>query len=193
MYYRSEHIVAMARMAEGFVEIPKGYWLAPIRTNLKDQKPNEFNDVVHLMHGEKKVMSTTCTTVPGLPALKGGYKKYNSKGAAVVCANVWMYDSFQYGLHRGRMKALRAVKAIFTTRDGNLNNKAEEYGNRQLGMWATNFHASTYKYLDKLVRKWIGHWSYGCIVCNNRQEYNKIIETVGKDPISMVIIPEFSV
>jgi hypothetical protein len=146
------------------------------------------------MHGRKLITSTTCTTTPGLPALQGGFKKYNSQGAAVVCANVWMYNAFSYGLHSGKMRCLREVKPILTTRDGNMNSVAEEYGKRHLGMWYTNFHAASYKYLDTIVRKWIGHWSYGCIVCNNRVEYDKIIDlTMSQKGVSMIILNEFSV
>ena len=145
------------------------------------------------MHGEELLMTTTGTTVPGLPALKGGFKKYNSKGAAVVCANIWMYDSFQRGYHAGRMLALRMIRKVWSTRDGNLNSVAEEYGKKYFANTACNFHAADWKVVSKLVRFLIGHWSYGCIVCNNRQEYNKILELVGSDPVSMVIIPEFGV
>jgi len=175
----------------GFKVIPEDYWLAPIRAY--DQKPNEFNCTVNLMKGETLVMTTTGTTVPGLPALKGGFKKFNSKGAAVVCANIWMYKTFKKGLHAGLMKSLRMIRKVWSTRDGNMNDTAEEYGKKTLANIACNFHAADWNYASKMVRFLIGHWSYGCIVCNNRQEYNKILEIVGDQEVSMVIIPEFSI
>lgn len=194
MYYSVENILEMASRAEGFTGFPKGYWLAPIRKNLTDQKSNEFNDVVNLMHHKTLVMQTTCTTVPGLPALKGGFRRYNNKGAAVVCSQIWMHGAFKYGLHAYRMKALRMIKAVWSTRDGNYDNKAEEYGKKTWGNVACNFHASTWSYKSKVVRFLIGHWSYGCIVCNNRQEYNEIIKLCKpQGSISMIILNEFSV
>ena len=194
MIYTDEQLITKAVTAEGFISIPQDYWVLCIRKNLDDQKPNEFNDIAYLMHGGKAVFWTTCTTVPGLPALKGGYKKYNNKGAAVLKANIWMNDCFNGGLHSGRMKALRQVKPVYTYRDGDGDSKAEQLGKPILGMWYTNFHASTYKWADTIIRKWIGHWSYGCMVCNNRQDYNKIIEsTYNQSSVSILILDEFSV
>jgi len=194
MNYTADEIIEMAKRAEGYKGIPEDYWLAPIRRSQDEQKPDEFNDRVYLMKWHEIVMDTTCTTTPGLPALKGGFKKYNAKGAAVVCANIWMYKAFKYGLHSGKMRCLREVKNIFTTRDGDLDAIAEEQGPRYWGMWNTNFHAASYKYLDTLIRKWIGAWSYGCIVCNNRVEYDKIIDLCkDQDGVSMIILNEFSI
>lgn len=194
MYYTEKEIVAMAKRADGYNGIPEDYWLAPIRSNAEERKANEFACVANLMHGKKLIMSTTCTTVPGRPALLGGFRKYNSKGAAVVCSNTWMYDSFKYGLHVGRMAALRMIKKVWSTRDGNLNSTAEQYGKRYFQNVACNFHAATWNKWDKVVRLLIGHWSYGCVVCNNRQEYNEIIaKCKDQGPVSMVIIDEFSV
>lgn len=194
MYYSAEQLVEIAKRAKRFTHIPDNYWINIIRRNQADQKADEFNDVANLMHGEKLIMTTTCTSTPGLPALLGGFKKYNKAGAAVVCANIWMYDAFNYGLHNGKMPCLRQVKNIWTTRDGDMNKIAEEQGEKTFGMWNTNFHAATYKYLDTLLRKWIGLWSFGCIVCNYRPEYNKIIElTKPQKGVSIVVIPEFSI
>ena len=92
------------------------------------------------------------------------------------------------------MKALRMVKKVCNTRDGNYNSTAEEYGKEYFSNVACNFHAADWKWASKIVRFFIGPWSYGCIVCNNRKEYNEIIElTKDQDFVSMVIIPEFSV
>lgn len=194
MIYSAKEIIERAKQVEGYTHIPKDYWLAPIRVEQSKQKPNEFNDIANLMHNDKLVMTTTCTTTPGLPALKGGFKKYNSKGAAVVCADLWMYDSFAYGLHSGRMPALREVKNIWVTRDGDLDSLAEEQGQRYYGMWNTNFHAATYNFADTLLRKIIGAWSYGCMVCNYRPEYNKIIELCKpQKSVSIVVLNEFPV
>lgn len=194
MIYQDKHLIEKAKQSEGFKEIPKGYWILCIRKNLDDQKPNEFNDICYLMQGDFSVFWTTCTTVPGLPALKGGFRKYNNKGAAVLKANIWMNNAFKGGLHSGRMKALRQVEPVYTYRDGDNDSKAEQLGKPILGMWYTNFHASTYKWADKIIRKFIGHWSYGCMVCNNRQDYNKIIEKTYSQPrTTILILDEFSV
>jgi len=197
MYYSAEQLITMAKRAEGFTHIPTDYWNLYVRKNLDDQKPNEFNDVHYLMKGEEIVMDQTCTTVPGLPALKGGYKKYNKHGAAIIASNIWMYDAFKSGLHNGKMKCLRQVKPIFIYRDGDMDNKPEQIGPRVKGKWATNIHSVTYNLaynaIKKLVLKLIGEWSYGCLVHNNVAGYVHFLDIVGDQEISTLILDEFSV
>ena len=194
MYYSAEHLVAKAKQVEDYKSIPEEYWICCIRVNEADQKPNEFNDTLHLMKGEQLVMTTTCTTTPGLPALRGGFKKYNKAGAAVVKSDIWMNEAFAPGLHNSRMKALRQVKDIFAHRDNDMDDIAEELGVAKKGMWHTNIHAATYDFLSKLRKLFIKGWSYGCIVCNYMPEYKKMIELTEKQKtISVVVLNEFSV
>ena len=146
MYYTESQIIQKVKQLEGYQGIPQEYWLCFIRINEADQKPNEFNDVVYLMKGQKIVLTSTCTTTPGLPALRGGFRKYNKAGAAVLKANIWMNKSFSSGLHNGRMKCLRQVKDLYAYRDNDLDDVAEQLGKPTLGMWHTNIHAATYDF-----------------------------------------------
>jgi len=194
MYYTAKQIIEQSKRAKGFTNVPKDYWWVAIRSNEVDRSVNEFCCVFNLMRGKEIVKTTTCTTVPGLPALKGGFKRYNSKGAGVVCADIWMYDTFQNGLHSSRVKALRMVKPVWSTRDGNYNNVAEEYGNRTWGNILANVHPATFNIWSKLKRFFIGHWSYACIVLNNTPEAKEIIETTeDQDFVTGIILNEFSV
>lgn len=194
MYYTGEQIVERSKQIEGFKGIPQNYWLAFIRRNLDDQKPNEFNDVANLMFGEQLVFSTTCTTVPGLPALKGGYKKYNKKGACVLKSDVWMYETFGYGLHNGRMECLREILPVWSYRDGDENEFAAQLGDATFGYVATNIHAATYNiWLDPII-KLIGHWSYGCIVWNVMKTYREMIRLCKPQKrVSAIILNEFPI
>ena len=194
MYYTAEEIIEIAKRAEGFTHIPKDYWWCAIRSNEKDRKVNKFCCVLNLMHGTDIVKTTTCTTVPGLPALKGGFKKYNNKGAGVVCANIWMYDTFQNGLHRLRVEAWRMIEPVWSTRDGNYNDVAEEYGKRTWKNIFANVHPATFDIESDLERENIDHWSYACVVLNNTPEAKKIIRTPkGQDRITGLILDEFSI
>lgn len=194
MYYSDEQLIERASQMEGFVSIPNDYWLIFIRINLDDQKPNEFNDVCYLMKGTKSLFNTTCTTVPGLPALKGGYKRYNKNGACVLKADIWLNDSFAFGLHNSKMECLRQVENLWSTRDGNGNDKAEEVGPYSFGMWNTNIHCATYKIWLDFVRKLIGQWSYGCIVLNSTKEYRELIKLCKPQKrVSAIILNEFSI
>jgi hypothetical protein len=194
MYYSAQQIVEIAKEAEEYTHIPSGYWWAAIRSNPQDRLVDEFCCVFNLMKGEDIITTTTCTTVPGLQALKGGFRRYNNKGAGVVCANIWMYQSFKYGKHASRMRALRMVKPVWSTRDGDFDNVAEEYGKRTFKNIYANVHGATFNRWSKLVRKYIKGWSYACIVLNNNEEYNKIIDlTESAGCVSGIIIDEFSV
>lgn len=194
MYYTSKQLITKAKQAEDYKGIPEGYWVCFVRINEEDQKPNEFNDVAYLMRGEEIVLTSTCTTTPGLPALRGGFKKYNKAGAAVVKSNVWMNEAFSPGLHNGKMEALRQVKDIYAYRDGDMDDVAEQLGTPKLGMWHTNIHASTYDFMSKIRRLFIKGWSYGCIVWNFMPDYKRMIKLTKKQKfISAIVLDEFSI
>lgn len=194
MYYTSKQLIEKAKQAEDYKGIPEGYWLCFIRRNEAEQEPNKFNDVAYLMKGYEIVLESTCTTTPGLPALRGGFKKYNKAGAAVVKSNIWMNDAFSPGLHNGRMKALRQVKDIYVYRDNDMDDIAEQIGNPKLGMWHTNIHAATYDFLSKVRKIFIKGWSYGCIVWNYMPMYKRMIErTKDQKFISAIVLNEFSI
>ena len=194
MYYEANEIITIAKRAEGFTYIPEDYWGAIIRSNSADRKDDKFQCVFNLMQGNKIVKTTTCTSVAGAQAILGGYVRYNSKGAGIVCANIWMYDTFKFGFHQGEMRALRMVKPVWSTRDGNRNNVAEEYGKRYWQNIYANIHGATFNRWSKLVRVFIRGWSYACIVLNNNPEYNDIIDlTEHQDSVSAIILDEFSV
>lgn len=191
MHYSDNEILRRLDNLYPSMTTPTGFWLAFVRSS--EQTVNEFSDMAYLMFNNETAMVSTCTTVPGLPALQGGYKRYNKKGAAVICADKWMNKAFKSGLHNGKMRCLRQHKHIHTTRDGNGNSVAEEYGEEILGMWNTNIHCSTYNRWSKLVRRFIGPWSYGCIVYNNTPEYYAMLSLVKEEPISVIVLNEWSI
>ena len=81
-----------------------------------------------MFEGEKFIDVVTGTTNPGTPVLQGGFLKYNKVGAAVVKSDTWYYDVWAYGLHMGKMPALRQVGKITVFRDGDKDSKSEEIG-----------------------------------------------------------------
>ena len=55
-----------------------------------------------------------------------------------------------------------------------MNDKAEEIGKQISGWYGINYHTNTYDFSKKSlgILKWfIGNWSAGCQVINNREEY----------------------
>lgn len=175
--YTAKELIARVKRLVDFQGVPKGYWIIGVR-NLEDL-PDKFDDRFFLMKDEEIVITTTGTTNPGLSVIKGGFKRYNNKGAAVVESNRIYYDVWQYGKHNGVIPALRQTSNVITVyRDGDMDHLSEEIGIKQNGYFGINFHCATKNYLSNLIKKYIGGWSAGCMVCNNTKEYMKIINTI---------------
>ena len=192
--YTDKELLDKVQTLDSFKDFPKGYWILAVRS--KADKPNKFDDKFYIYKGTDFITVTTGTTNPGTSILKRGFKKYNKVGAAVVKSQEWYYDIYKYGLHRGRMPALRqrSSKPILYYRDGDMDGKSEELGKIQSGVIYTNFHGSTYVRESLLVRDSINGWSAGCLVCNRNEEYVKIIDLL-KDSkqkyFSVCLIKEF--
>lgn len=171
--YTDQQLLDRAASLEDFKTFPKGRFFIFVRSN--EDTPNVYDDKAYLYDGSTDIPTfigvASCTTNPGTPALTGGFKKFNKKGAALIKANQWCYNAFFYGLHRGKMPALRQRLPIWYHRDGDMDNKSEELGEPEYAVYYTNIHSNTYKYFDKVVKMFIGGWSYGCIVINARKKY----------------------
>jgi hypothetical protein len=72
----------------------------------------------------KFIMARNGTTNAGSYGLKH-FEDYNHDGCAVLKSNVIVYNSHEYGLHKGK-PAYRQAKGFPYFRDGNRNNRAEE-------------------------------------------------------------------
>ena len=192
--YTDEELLDRVQKLNSFDSFPIGYWILAVRS--KADKPNKFDDKFYIYKGTKFITVTTGTTNPGKSILKGGFKRYNKVGAAVVKSDEWYYDIYKYGLHNRKMPALRqrSSKPILYYRDGNMNDKSEEIGKIESGVIYTNFHGSTYVKESLLVRDNINGWSAGCLVCNNNQDYESIIKmfkSSGQKYFSLSLINEF--
>jgi len=174
--YSDEELLNKVQKLNSFSSFPIGYWILAVRS--KADKPNKFDDKFYIYKGTKFITVTTGTTNPGTSILKGGFKRYNKVGAAVVKSDEWYYDIYKYGLHNRKMPALRqrSSKPILYYRDGNLNGKSEEIGKIESGVIYTNFHGSTYVRDSLLVRDKINGWSAGCLVCNRNEDYVNLIQ-----------------
>ena len=172
--YTDKELLDRVKSLPGYLGIPNGRWF--INVGSIEDTPNVYDDKSYVFEGEKFIEVMTCTVNPGTEALKGGYKRYNQVGAAVIKMNQWCYDCFGYGLHNGRMPALRQIGKIWYHRDGDGDDKSEELGAAEFANYNTNYHSNTYKYFNSVVRWLIGPWSYGCVVNNSRLKYIKNIK-----------------
>lgn len=176
--------------------LPK-YLLVGIRS--EEDTPDIFDDKFYLYIDGKFQLVTSGTTNPGLSILRGGFKKYNKQGAAILKSDKLYLDVYKYTdgkevrLHRGKMVALRQVRNMEYYRDNDLNSKANESGQLYTGNWSTNFHFNSYNLKEqKNLRFTIGDWSAGCQVANNLKDYLAILELCKPaEAVSYALLKEF--
>ena len=187
--YNDKQILDRVKSLKSFKGIPQGYWIVGVRSN--EDAPNKYDDKFYLFNGEQFVKVVTGTTNPGTPILQGGFLKYNKVGAAVVKADEWYYDVWKFGLHQGKMPALRQIGNFIVYRDGDKDGKSEEIGVPITGSgYGINFH--TCSYLEKVVGENIGGWSAGCQVVNNTEQYYMIINLIkNQNRITYCLLNEF--
>ena len=191
--YSDSDILTRMQSLPSYKGMPEGYHLIVVRSD--EDAFNIFDDKAYLFNGGKFVLVSSCTSNPGGPSLLGGWKKHNKKGSAVIKADEIYYDGLSYGLHNGRMPALRQVKPFKYFSDGNNDKKVDEVGPVETSIRNTNFHFNSYKVFEKVklaVSSIIGEWSHGCIVCNDKEKYEEIItKTKGQKFVTITLLKEF--
>jgi len=188
--YTAAQLLAQVREVTGFNGIiPAGYWFIFVRSS--EDAPDVYDDKGYLFKGDKFNTVFACTTNSGTTGLRN-FIKYNALGTFVAKSNMWHHDLWSYGLHRGRMPALRQVNSIVGYRDNNRNNKAEELGKEVIGIYGINFHGVDYAMRPGFWRRLIGGWSVGCFVVPSVDRYLEILHKVKHQRrISMVLLKEF--
>ena len=197
--YTDSELLDKVKSIEKFRIIPNERWILGVRS--KADLPNKFDDKFYVFEGEKFIVVLTGTTHPGVSILKS-FKKFNKNGAAVVQANMWYYNLWSFGQHRGKMPALLQTGAqVNVFRDGNKNDKSEEIGGITSGFYGINFHTNTYDFSKdsiKIKKSDINGWSAGCQVTNEREKYLSLMqyfEKAKKDKqqgfVSYCLINEF--
>ncbi len=189
--YTDKELLERAKSVLGFKEFPKEYFIIGVRS--KEDEENVYDDKFYLFDKDQKFLEvTTGTTNPGTPGLKGGFLKYNKQGSAVVKADKWYYKVWKYGLHNGKMPSLVQVGPISVYRDGNKNGKSEEIGNPTDGLYGINFHSNSYDPKTTSKKTFIGEWSMGCQVVNDKQVHLKWISLLkGQSSVSYCLLNEF--
>jgi hypothetical protein len=186
--YTDLELLEKVKSLPSFKGIPKGYWILGVQS--REDLFNQFDDKFYFWHGDKFVLVGTGTTNAGKNGLKS-YDEYGAKGVAVIKTNEWYYDVWKYGLHKGKVEALRQVKPFLISRDADKDEKVEE-GASLFEICGINFHPNTYNLKDETIRTTIGGWSLGCQVMNNIQLYKQIIEkTKDQNAVTYCLLKEF--
>ena len=197
--YNDSEILNRIASLPSFKGFPAGRYIVGIQS-LEDAF-NRFDDKFYLFENtgskftkdktlQKFIMVTSGTTNAGVNGLMK-YDDYNPQGVAVIKTNEIYYDGWIYGLHRGKIQALRQNKPFLISRDGDKDQKVEE-GVSIPVMCGINFHSNTYNTASTEVKEIIGAWSLGCQVCNNMTDYLKIIELCKPQKVvTYILLKEF--
>jgi hypothetical protein len=94
--YTDQQLLMKASSIHGFEEFPAEYWILGVRS--KSDTADGFDDKFYVYNGIEFIMMTTGSTNSGVYGLLN-FKKWNSKGAAVVKSNEWYYDLWKPGMH----------------------------------------------------------------------------------------------
>jgi hypothetical protein len=187
--YTDKQLLDKVKSLGSFKEIPSGYWILGVQSN--EDTYDKFDDKFYLFKGEQFIMATSGTTNAGSVGLMN-FAKYNKQGVAVLKTDEWYYGVWSYGLHQGKMKALKQIKPFTVYRDADKDKKAEQLGNHTDSIVGINFHTVSYTKTSNYIAKNIGGWSVGCQVCNNVTDYYRILEFAkNQSTVSYCLLKEF--
>lgn len=186
--YTDSQLLNKVKSLPSFKGFPKEYWILGVQSD--EDAFNVFDDKFYLFYGEKFILVTSGTTNAGKNGLEK-YDSYNKDGVAVIKTNEFYYNVWKYGLHKGKMRALKQVRNFLISRDGDKDHSIEE-GLSVPVICGINFHANNYNLDNKEIRETIGGWSLGCQVINNTPNYLKIIDFVEPQKVvSYCLLKEF--
>ena len=181
-------LIERAKAAARFNAIPSNYWILGERASTN--RPNQFDDNIHLMLGEKLLKTVKGTTHPGVPALLMQKKANVPINGAPVWDFGWHYNVWKTGRHRKKINAFTQAGVAYVLRDkdrdlipGNSGTSHKEMGN------GLNFHPASYQ--PNGSSKTIGTWSTGCIVVQSATDYYQIyneIVTSGQQWLTFCVI-----
>lgn len=174
---KTNSLIDRAKAGKRYVKIPNNYWILGERANIN--RPNKFDDLIHLMLGEKLIKSVKGTTHPGVQSLTNP-DAYNSAGTgSPVWDFGWHYGVWSKGRHRRRIDAFAHTGVAYINRDTNRNNVPDNSGaSRPETGKGLNFHPASYTPTGSSST--IGTWSTGCVVVQSATDYYQIFNTIIK-------------
>ena len=186
--YTDNQLLTKVKSLPSFKGIPAGFWILGVQSI--EDRFNEFDDKFYLFQGERFVMVSQGTTNAGKNGMIS-YESQNSQGVAVIKTNEWYYDVWKYGLHKGKMRALKQVRPFLISRDGDKDQKIEENVSLPV-ICGINFHANTYNLANTEIKSIIGAWSLGCQVVNDTPKYVQFMDYVqDQKVVTYCLLKEF--
>ncbi|MBE0443515.1 hypothetical protein EI164_16000 [Psychrobacter sp. FME13] len=170
-------LIDRAKAGKRYVKIPNNYWILGERANIN--RPNKFDDMIHLMLGEKLIKSVKGTTHPGVQSLTNPDAYNSARTGSPVWDFGWHYGVWSKGRHRGRIDAFAHTGVAYINRDTNRNNVPDNSGaSRPETGKGLNFHPASYTPTGSSST--IGTWSTGCVVVQSATDYYQIFNTIIK-------------
>ena len=170
-------LIDRAKAGKRYVKIPNNYWILGERANIN--RPNKFDDMIHLMLGEKLIKSVKGTTHPGVQSLTNPDAYNSARTGSPVWDFGWHYGVWSKGRHRGRIDAFAHTGVAYINRDTNRNNMPDNFGaSRPETGKGLNFHPASYTPTGSSST--IGTWSTGCVVVQSATDYYQIFNTIIK-------------
>lgn len=197
--FTDQEIIDRVASLESFQGWVKGIYSIWVRS--KADRYDLFDDKGFIYEVEadnqtpKFIMSRVGTTNAGSYGLKH-FDEYNHLGCAVACADVITYDSHVFGYHHhiinteheAYVQLAGKTNPMPYTRDGNRNEKAENFGEVYRDLIGMNdHHAGLYSTVIK-------NWSTACMVTAARAIYDKFMafmKSKGKPPLNTVVLLEW--
>lgn len=186
--YSDAQLLSKVKSLPSFKALPMGYWILGVQS--QDDTFNVFDDKFYLFNNDKFILVTSGTTNAGANGLMK-YDSYDKNGVAVIKTNEWYYDVWKYGLHKGKMRALKQVRPFLISRDGDHDKLIEEGVSHPI-ICGINFHANNYNLENKVIKDIIGGWSLGCQVINNTPKYVQFMDALQPQKVvSYCLLKEF--
>jgi hypothetical protein len=188
--FTDKEILDRVKSLPSFRGFPVGVMDVWVRS--KADEFDKFDDVcfTYECYGDEKeprfIMRATGTTNAGAVGLKH-FAKYNSLGCAVLKADEIVYNSHNYGLHKGKYPAYRQAKGFPYHRDNDCDNKAEELGRVYYDIIFANCHTVG----NNAVSYRIGGWSVACLVRQYNADHQAWLRFMNRRPLTVCILNEF--
>lgn len=197
--YTNKQILDRIKTLDSFRGFPSKFYIVGIQS--MEDEFNVFDDKFYLFENtgsdgckqnelQTFHLVTSGTTNAGKNGLMN-YNTYNPEGVAVIKTNEVYYNVWKFGLHRGKMEALKQIRPFLISRDGDRDQQIDE--NKSIPvLCGINFHANTYNMDSTEIKEIIGAWSLGCQVVNNVPKYKTFIEMLKPQKIvSYILLKEF--
>ena len=185
--FTDDEVLARVRSLPTFKGFPKGPMDVWIRSTADVFDSFDDKAFSYECYGETKppkfIMARNGTTNAGSYGLKH-FENYNHDGCAVLKSDVIVYDSHEYGLHKGK-PAYRQAKEFPYFRDANRNDRVEEVGEERTNIIYANLHRAG---VNSTVIK---NWSTACLVTANLEKFLDWLKWMNKRKLTVCILKEW--